>query len=141
MSFDLNVFDTVSASNQGAELHLLHPVTKLPTYADKEETKPLIISLLGTDSDLYTKEIQKKAKQYRRNTAKNKVDDIDFEKSVRESCEMYAKLTTGFKNIPGDNKKELEFSFDNAFALYMKYKDIRVQVGDFIADQANFIKD
>ena len=139
--FDLNVFDTVSASNQGAELHLLHPASKLPTYADKEETKPLIINLLGVDSDIYTKDLQKKAKQYRRNAAKNKVDDVDFDKQVRDAAELYAKLTTGFQNIPDDGKKELEFTFDAAFQLYMKYKDIRVQVGDFIAEQANFIKD
>lgn len=139
--FDLNLFDTVTASNAGAELHLLHPVTKLPTYADEKETKPLIIGLLGSDSDVYTKELQKKARQHRRNTAKAKSDDIDFDKATLESCEFYARLTTKFENIPsGDGKKDLEFTFENAVNLYMKYKDIRVQVGDFIAEQANFIK-
>ena len=141
MSFDLSVFDTVSAANEGADLHLLIPGTKEPAYADKEEKKPLIISLLGYDSDAYTKELQKKAKQHRRNTAKNKQDDIDIDKVVRETCELYAKLTTGFKNIPGEDGKELACTFDNAFKLYMDYKDIRVQVGEFISEQANFTKD
>lgn len=138
--FNLNVFDTVTQSNAGADLHLLIPGSKMPAYADKEETKPLIITLLGSDSDAYTKELQKKAKEYRRNNKKSG-NDVDIEKATREACELYAKLTIGFKNIPSGEKKDLECTFDNAFQLYMKYKDIRIQVGDFISDQANFIRD
>lgn len=139
--FNLNVFDTVSAANAGSELHLLHTVHKTPVYLDEKETKPLIITLLGSDSDVYTKEIEKKAKELRRQ--KNNASEIDLKKNVREACELYSKLTVGFKNIPDDNNKGkcLEFSQKAAFELYMKHKDIRVQVGDFIADQANFIKD
>lgn len=137
--FDLNVFDTVAQANTGAELHLLVPGSKAPAYLDKEETKPLIISLLGSDSDVYTKEIQKKAKEMRRKT--NKANDLDLDKNIREACDLYARLTVGFKNIPSSDKKDLVISYDNAFNLYMQYKDIRVQVGDFISEQANFIKD
>jgi len=137
--FNLNVFDTVSHANAGSELHLLHPVTKTPVYLDEKETKAITISLLGSDSDVYTKEIQKKAKELRRQ--KNNASEIDLEKNVREACELYSKLTVGFKNIPGDDGKTLEFSQKAAFELYMKYKDIRVQVGDFISEKENFIKD
>ena len=136
--FDLNVFDTVTQSNKGAELHLLVPSSKIPAYADEKETKPLLINLLGSDSDAYRKEIQKKARELRRK--KNTSNDLDLDKNILEASELYARLTTGFKNIPGDEKgKDLDCTFDNAFNLYMKYKDIRVQVGDFISEQANFI--
>lgn len=137
--FDLNVFDTVTQANSGAELHLLVPGSKVPAYADDKETKPLTINLLGSDSDLYSKEIQKKARELRRK--KSNSNDLDLDKNIREACELYARLTVGFKNIPSDEKgKYLECTYDTAFNLYMKYKDIRVQVGDFISDQANFIK-
>jgi len=135
---DLSIFDTVTQSNAGAKLHLLVPSTKMPAYADAKETLPLTISLLGADSDLYSKEIQKKARELRRK--KNNSNDLDLDKSIREACELYARLTVSFENIPsGEKGKYIEGTYQNAFDVYLKHKDIRVQVGDFISDQSNFI--
>lgn len=134
--FDFSVFDTVAQANKGAELHVINPKTKEPAYIDDAEKKPVTITLLGTDSDIFTKQQQAKLRRMRIENKKGKKasDDIDFDKAIKESCEMYAKLTTGWQNM------ELEFSYENAVSMYMKYKEIRVQVGDFIAEQANFIQ-
>ena len=132
----LSLFDTESASNQGAELTLLHPSTKEPV---EFKGKPITIRLLGPDSDVYTKHIQSKARESRRNAAKGKKDsDIDFDKLKREAAELYAAMTISWNNMPGDDGKTLEFSREAAVKLYLSYKDIRVQVGDFIGDSANF---
>lgn len=133
--FDFSVFDTVAQANKGAKLHLTVPGTKEPAYADDKEKKPLTITLLGTDSDVFTKEQQAKLRKMRiENKKGKKADDVDLEKNIKEACETYAKLTVGWENMPSD------FSYENAVELYTKYKDIRVQVGDFIAEQANFIQ-
>ena len=145
----LNIFDTVSAANKGAEMYLLHPVTKLRTYADAEETKPLIINLLGVDSEAFEKHALKmQRKKSRENAQQIKTGKVpvetpeSIEQAKRDSCDLYAKMTTGWKNIPdASGKGELEFNYQNAFALYMTYKDIRVQVGNGIGDQSLFIVD
>ena len=137
----LSVFDTEKASNEGAELHLTNPATGDLAYADKAEKKPLTIRLLGPDSDIYTRHLQDAARKVRKANKLKISDDIDFEKAKREAAELYAKMTLGWSNIPDDSgKSDLPFSYGNAVKLYLTYKDIRIQVGDFIADKANFIK-
>lgn len=137
MSNVLSIFDTQKAAEQAAELHLRHPVTGEPTYADGDKKKkPLIINLKGIDSGDFEKDLQRRI---RKNKGKGK-DSQDLEEAKLAACETYANLTTGWQNIPGDDGKDLEFSFESAVKLYMKYKDIRVQISDFIADKSNFIK-
>ena len=128
----LSIFDTVSAAEKGATLHLVHPITKEPVYADGDkQKKPLTITLKGLDSVEFEREIQRRARQN-----KNKKDDIYLEQAKLEAAQTYARLTIGWENIP----EFPEFSFENAVKLYLNYKDIRVQVGDFIVDKSNFIK-
>jgi len=137
MSFDFNVFNSEKAASEGATLHLLHPVTGEKCYLDGDkQKKPCEIILMGTDCDVYLTYQQKELNK----RVKNKHDDtIDFKKSIRDSADVYAKMTKGWSNIWHDGK-ELEFSYQNAVLLYMTYKEIRVQVKDFIEQKENFIK-
>lgn len=136
MSNILSMFDTAGAAEQGADLHLLHPATKEPVYVDGDkQKKPLIIKLKGTDSYEFEREMARRARMN-----KGKKGDADLEQAKREAAETYAKLTIGWLNMPDENGKELEFSFENAVKVYMNFKDIRVQVSEFITDKANFIK-
>lgn len=138
MSF-LQMFDTESASNKGAVLTLLNPATKEPALF---KSKPITIRLLGPDSDLYTKHIQAKSKEARRNAAKGKKEsELDFEKLKREASELYASMVISWDNMPAeDGKSTLDFSKDAAMKIFMSYKDIRIQVGNFIGEQENFIE-
>jgi hypothetical protein len=139
MALDLSVFDTVSQANNGASLHLLVPGSRQPAYLDadnKNPKKPLKITLLGMDSDTYAKHLQEKARARR----KKGNDDLDLEQAIDDACELYAKLTTGWENIPDKDGNPMPFNFENAVSLYKQFKDIRVQVGNFIAEQENFIK-
>lgn len=135
----LSIFDTETASNKGATLTLLKPDTKEPALF---KDKPITIRLLGPDSDVYTKHIQAKSKEARRNAAKGKKEsDLDFEKIKREASELYANMVLSWDNMPTeDGKSTLDFSKDAAMAIFMKYKDIRIQVGNFIGEQENFIE-
>ena len=141
--FDLSVFDTETAANEGAKLHLLNPKTGLPAYADAKETKPVTITVVGTDGDVFTKEQQKQAKVLARKQKQkgDKAEDFDFDEEKKRTCDLYARMTKSWENItlPGD-KGQSECTYENAYKLYMSFKDIRLQVSGFMADKANFIK-
>lgn len=134
--FDFNVFNSEKLADDGAVLHLAHPVTLEPVYIDDNQKKPCEIILMGSDSDVYLEFQQKKLNERSKNKSNDK---IDFKKSIRESADVYAKMTKGWANIWHEGK-ELEFNYKNAVMIYMTYKEIRVQVGDFISEKENFIK-
>lgn len=134
---DLSIFNTEKLASDGAELHLAHPVTGEPVYLDDEQKMPITIAIMGTDSDVYQKALQKAAVKAR--NAKSKNNESDFEQALTETIELYADMTLGWTNINHEGKA-LKFTRDNAVLLYKTYKEIRKQVGDFAAEKANFIK-
>ena len=140
--FDFNVFDSVSASEKGATLHLLHPLTDKPVYSDNEKTKAITISALGPDSQTNQKALQKAHLELRK--AHSQLENgeeltMDYDKAVADTVQLYADLCTGFEGITHKGKA-LKFSRENAVILFDTYKEIRKQFGDFVADKANFIK-
>lgn len=168
MSF-LNIFDTETASNRGAEMILLHPVTGEPVYFIPEDEKEALqkqadaaikkdpscaaeweeklrgetigIYYQGPDSDIYTRHIQSKVREIRRQQAKGKKEpDVDLEKTKLEAAELYSKLATGWRNMPSDDgKSRLPYSKENLIKTLLKYKEILVQSGNWIGKQENFI--
>ena len=135
----LSMFDSVSQANEGAELHLCLPASDELAYNDG---KPLTITLRGSDSDVFALEMQRRLQLSAKNQKKGKEDEeIDIKKATRESCRFLAKMTIGWAGIPSaDGKKLLPFSEAEAEVLYLKYKDIRLQVDKFIGSRVNFIK-
>ena len=133
---DLSIFNTEKLSSDGAELHLAHPVTGEPVYLDDEKKMPITITVKGTDSDVYQRALQKATNKAR--TSKQ-TDDVDYDYLITETVELYADMVLGWKNINHDGKA-LKFNRDNAVLLFSTYKEIRKQVGDFMAEKANFIK-
>lgn len=145
--FDLNIFDTVSQANKGSTLHLVHPKTKMCVYADKEEKKPVTITMLGADSDIFAAYVEKAVKENRSKEVNkklngNKEQDFTLEELAKSVSKKLAKVTTSFENLvlPGD-KTALVCNYENAYNLYMKYKDIREQANEFFEDKVNFITD
>lgn len=144
--FNLKHFDSVSQANEGAELHLTNPLTGELAYIGDDESMPVKIRLLGYDSDIAAKEVQRKAKIQAKELRRKSNKDVDIDKMTRESCELYARLTVELINVPSEESTEKKFvprktTFEECVKLYMDYKEIRKQVGDFIADNTNFIKD
>ncbi len=143
MSLSLSLFDTVKQSNDGATLHILSPLTGGLCYSDVAEKKPLLIHLLGAHSKGFDEARVNKKRELRNSKAsKNKMPtQSDADKEIQEAAELYAKLTTGWENIPDfSGKGNLEFNHDNAVKLYINYMEIRVQVGNFVGQNVNFIQ-
>lgn len=130
----LKQFDTVSASEEGAWLHLVTPGADEKSYLDEERTKPLRIKLKGPDSDAWTS-FQRKAIK-----SNNQKDDKTAHEIALEDAKLFAKMTIDWENIPDDNGEPLEFSKDAAIKLYLTYKDIRMQALRFVIAQENFTR-
>lgn len=132
----LKQFDTVSASEEGQWVHLVIPGTSEPAYLDMEkQDKPLRIHVKGPDCAVW-QAFQRKA--MRANQEKeDKKTPLDV---ATEDSTLLSKMTLGWENIPDDSGKARAFSAESAASLYLNYKDIRVQVLQFIMDRANFTK-
>lgn len=129
MSNILKQFDTVSASEEGAWLHLCAPGTDEKVCADKGSKKPLRIKLKGPDSDVWTS-FQRKAIR-----GNDKKDNRDAEEVALEDSKLFAKLTVAWENMPAEVG---ECTRENALKLYLNYKDIRMQALRFVVSQENF---
>lgn len=128
--FDFDSFDTATASEQGAELEVQHPVNG-PTG--------LFIRVQGTNSERVKAELKRisnRAKASRNGTVRK--DDED------EGPRFLAAITLGWRTQDGSPVKllgeELPFTPENAFRVYKGYPVIAAQVQAFVFDEANFIK-
>lgn len=128
----LQQFDTVSASEEGAWLHLTIPGSDEKAYLDEDQKKPLRIKLKGPDSDTWT--------AFQRKAMRAKQNDKSVEETTNEDAKLFSRMTVAWENIPDDSGKDLEFTTENAIKIYRKYKDIRIQALRFVMDQANFTK-
>lgn len=133
--FDLSSLDTVKACNAGAEIELLHPVTKRPLG--------MFISILGKDSDAFNSYVEhstdedfRKAFQAQR---KNKTPEPKYlAERKAESVALMVACTTGFRNVVFNGP--VTFSEANATKLYTELPWVKEQVDAAIVDYENFIK-
>lgn len=148
----LSQFNSSAAENAGRDLHLKVKTDDgyVLAYADHdadEPKKPLIITLMGLNSDVGEKlqldavrEARTLAEKEKR-SGRNKGDlNIDLQAEKEKLSRKLAKLTVGWKNIPTDDGDgELKFSEEEAYKVYLTYGDIRKQVSNFVGDELNFI--
>jgi hypothetical protein len=146
----MDCFDSVSASEAGAWLHLTNLRTDAPAYVTGKDgtpdlSKPMRIKLIGMDAPAA------KAKERKRTTSilKRRGGKMDFAKMteaqlgalVDEGQEGIVQAavdqTIGWENLSLDGKP-VEFSEEAAFAIYRKYPSILDEVTEFLKDRANF---
>ena len=146
----MDCFDSVSAAEVGAWLHLTNLRTNAPAYVTGKDgasdlSKPMRIKLIGMDAPAA------KAKERKRTTSilKRRGGKMDFAKMteaqlgalVDEGQEGIVQAavdqTIGWENLSLDGKP-VEFSEEAAFAIYRKYPSILDEVTEFLKDRANF---
>ena len=146
----MDCFDSVSAAEVGAWLHLTNLRTDAPAYVTDKDgasdlSKPMRINLIGMDAPAA------KAKERKRTTSilKRRGGKMDFAKMteaqlgalVDEGQEGIVQAavdqTIGWENLSLDGKP-VEFSEEAAFAIYRKYPSILDEVTEFLKDRANF---
>jgi hypothetical protein len=146
----MDCFDSVSAAEAGAWLHLTNLRTDAPAYVTGKDgasdlSKPMRIKLIGMDAPAA------KAKERKRTASilKRRGGKMDFAKMteaqlgalVDEGQEGIVQAavdqTIGWENLSLDGKP-VEFSEEAAFAIYRKYPSILDEVTEFLKDRANF---
>ena len=139
--FDLSGFDTVSASDRGAECELLTLKTGEPSG--------VFIKVLGSDSTEWREHINERANkrlaaQFRAQRGGAKVSDVPtVEDATRDAILLLTRCTIGWRT--GDKPtitykgEELAFSAANAERVYTELPAVRQQIDEFIGDMGNFI--
>ena len=128
---DFTKLDVTTAANAGAVMQVTHPSTG-------DDLEGTTITLLGQDSDIYQKEIKKRAEQSLNGRGgRNKKVDLDDAKL--KGAELLARLTTGWTGI-AEGKTDVECNFENCVKMYLKYPWLREQVEAFIVERGNFMR-
>lgn len=141
--FDLATLDVAKASNSGAEIELLHPVTK--------EELGMFVGVVGRDSDAFrdwvsnrTDEEKKLAFQFQR---KGKlVPPLTSKEADEKAVELLVACTTYFRCKGGKylryRGENMEFNEANATKFYSDpgMRTFYDQINEGISDLANFIK-
>jgi len=146
----MDFFDTVSASEAGAWLHLTNLRTNSPAYVTGKDStpdmsRPMRINLIGMDAPASKANARKRATDI----LKRRGGKMDFAKMspaqigavIDEGQEGIIQTavdqTIGWENLSLDGKP-VEFSEEAAFAIYRKYPSILDEVTEFLKDRANF---
>lgn len=143
--FDLSAFDTVTASDRGAECELVHLKTGEPTG--------IFFKVLGSDSTEWREHVNAKNNkrlladfQAKRNVIKSKnaptIEDVH-----RDAIELLTLCTVGWRTVVNDESKpvliyrgeELAFNSGNVERIYTELPSVYEQIDNFIGDMANFI--
>ena len=149
--FDLASLDTIEASNKGADIDIVHPVTKEPIG--------IFVTVLGKHSEAFRELVKersnKRIKEDSLNARRGKFGKVrtaeDYE---NDAIEMLCACTVGWgtyiKDEDGNivDKKptilfegeQLPWSVPNGMRVYTKMLWLRQQADDAIGDLENFIK-
>lgn len=135
---DLSNLALASSAEEGAALHLKHPVTGEPLFCD--DGKPMSITVVGMDSDRFRKAERSIANQRLRQAQRRRSSTMSMEDIEKETVRAFAACTLDWSLQMGG--KPLPFSTDEAVKLYGNpdYGWIREQLDDFMSDRANFSK-
>jgi len=128
---DLKNLDLNHLANKGSIMELLHPTDNEVLTDDSKAKKPFFFRLLGSDSDVYRKALQRQLDASSKNKNKGKVDLEDAERKLSERC---AKCVTECYLI--EDGKQVECNYDEMVRIFLKYPWIREQVDRHITDRS-----
>lgn len=140
---DLGKLDTVAACDAGAEIELLHPVSKDPIG--------VFVSIRGKDSNAFKMHIRQsinaKLNQQRANRNR-RAPQLTLESSEDEALDALVVCVTGWRTVEGGesfphikfNGEELTFNAVNAKRLMAALPWMKQQLDEEIGDLENFLK-
>jgi len=135
MSLDLSSLDTVAASDKGARIELRNPISNEPLGA--------FVHIYGKHSKAFQGRIRDlQNERIRQASVAAKIGQTPKAKTAEEleaeKLSLLVALTYKFENVTVD-KKELEYSEDNAAMLYTRFPWVREQIDVAADDLANFM--
>lgn len=145
---NFNVFNSQKNADDGAFLHIAHPVTGEPCYSDEDEEgneiNPIRIKMMGGSSTVAMRKLESdynrlRAEEANKKSKKDVIEELDLDDKIKRTAEKLAALTLDWENIEHEGAA-LEFSYKNALMLFTTYAEIRFQAEEFINEKVNFIK-
>lgn len=134
---NLAAYDTVAASDRGADLELILPNGK--PILDEKTGKPWTIKLMGVDSRQY-QDSQHKVANRRINRRSRTRKGLSAEELDSDQLEVLLDVTSSWFGIQlGPNDPPLEFTRENARLVYTRFPWIRDQAEDFIGERSNYL--
>ena len=133
-------FDLRDAADDGAWCQLLHPVKR--DELGVEDDAPVRIRIQGVDSMGFEKTIAKTAafrsnEPGQRGQMSEKRLLVLTEQAAKYQARELAEITIDWENIDWDGAV-FPFNKENAVKMYARYKWIREQLIEFIAERANY---
>ena len=138
--FDLSSLDTVAACSEGAEIQLLHPVSRVPL--------DIFIRVFGKDSLVFKAHLRQSVNARLRKTAldrKRGIPDVPtVEAGEEDTIAALVACTTAWRtgeepviNFAGEN---LSCTPASAAFIYSQLPWVREQIDEAVADLENFLK-
>ncbi len=138
---DLATLDTTTASDKGARIPMVHPISKEPIG--------VFVTVLGKHSETFRELVRERAnegikKSSERARRGKQMPVRTAEELEREALELLIACTMGWDSGEGENYilfqgTQYEFNAKNGMLLYSKLIWLRDQVDDAIGDLENFI--
>ena len=122
------------ADVSGSVMTLRHPATDEVISDDKG--KPMTITLVGTDSDQYRKEVKRRFSELQRNKGR-KAQSVDLDDAEQKAVELLTCCTVDC-HIVFDGKAVALADIGKIYAE-PKLRWLREHAEAFVADRANFI--
>ena len=135
---DISKLRVTEGSNAGAVYHVNDPFNEEPAFftdiVDSVEVeKPVTVTLLGPDSDVYRKASLNSSRKVLKK--RGKVDPQDLDDSAIFSL---AECILGWEGLE-DEGQPIQFTRQNAIALLRSEKWLRDQLNEFHQDRRNFL--
>ena len=127
---DFSTIDLAANAERGADVHIEHPVTEEPLYAD--DGQPITIRVLGQDSREFRAAVTALADK----ASKGKQS---VEKTEAAAIELLSRIVVKWHGIMWEGKA-LDCTPENVRMFLTKFPPIRRQIDNFVADRANFTK-
>lgn len=139
---NLSRFNTKSAANEGRWMTVQDPENKGTPLLNGD--KPIRIHLLGRDADVFIKQRNMNRADEMRDVRKN----VGFSQAVIDdrNFKLLAAATKGWENMPtswvkdSDSDEPIEFSPDNAYALYSRIQWLFDDVDEFVGERKNYFE-
>lgn len=129
--------DSLSPSDETRSLHLLHPISGEPLFADDDTREsPMLVEVYGSDSSVYNKAKNRAAN---RRIKKMKTGGIGTAENLdSEGTDILVACVAGWRNLTV-NDAELEYSPAAVRQAFERFPWIKTQVDDFAGDLGNFV--
>lgn len=136
---DLACLDTSKAGEQGATLHVKHPVTgELMHVMVQDEPVPLTLTLLGSDSPTWkAKVFDTNRRRLREMQGARRQSAMSPERIDADALALLAEATVGWSGVVIDGKV-VPCTPENAAMVYSRLPWLREQADEFANARENF---